>query len=126
MAYALVVSGALTLLCSVLILDAERSNPKANIHSYGDAIWWALTTVSTVGYGDHYPVTALGRLVALVLIIAGVSLFGVVTAAVASYFVQHIAQDSPSDESDSLDDRLRRLEQTAARIEAAVARERVP
>lgn len=120
--YALVVSGALTLLCSVLILDAERGDPKANIRSYGDAIWWALTTVSTVGYGDHYPVTALGKVVAMVLIVAGVSLFGVVTAAVASYFVEHVAKDATASEGESVEARLGRLEEAAARIEAALVR----
>lgn len=117
--YALVVSGALTILCSVLVLQAEQNDAKANIHSYGNALWWALTTVSTVGYGDHYPVTFAGRAVALVLIVAGVSLFGVITAAVASYFVEHLRTDPAKPDPDV---RLARIEADLAAIRQALER----
>ena len=46
-----------------LLLDVERSSADANISDFGDAIWWAVTTMTTVGYGDHYPVTGIGRAV---------------------------------------------------------------
>ena len=52
----------------------------ANITNFGDAIWWVMTTLSTVGYGDHYPVTTTGRCVAVALMVVGVALLGVVTA----------------------------------------------
>lgn len=122
--YALVVSGALTILCSVLVLDAEQGDPKANIHSYGNALWWALTTVSTVGYGDHYPVTLAGRAVALVLIVAGVSLFGVITAAVASYFVEHLGTDTAPGGPDGSTGRLDRIEADLAAIRQAIVEQR--
>jgi voltage-gated potassium channel len=57
----------------MVVLDAERSSPDANISDFGDAIWWAATTMTTVGYGDHYPVTAAGRLVAFGLTIGGMA-----------------------------------------------------
>src|SRR5215213_6376059 len=81
---AIYVAGGASLLafCAALaVLDAERSSPDANITDFGDAIWWAVTTMSTVGYGDHYPVTAVGRLVAFGLMIGGIALLGTVTAA---------------------------------------------
>lgn len=123
-AYVGVVAGALTLLCSVLMLDVERHNPKANIHTYGDSIWWAITTLSTVGYGDRFPVTWPGRGIALVLMLAGVSLFGTITAAVASFFVQHLEPEAPPADDD-LPSRLARLEEAVARIEAAVTSQHV-
>jgi voltage-gated potassium channel len=56
---------ALMALCGALaVLDAERGKPGANITTFGDAIWWAMTTITTVGYGDCYPTTAIGRLAA--------------------------------------------------------------
>ncbi len=114
-----IVAGSLTLLCSVLELDSQRGQPGANIHSFGDSIWWAFSTVSTVGYGDRYPVGAEGRLIAIVLMIAGVALFGTITAAVASWFVQHF-QDDQRPAGDDIPARLDRLEQSLARIEAAL------
>ncbi|MBB5866756.1 voltage-gated potassium channel [Allocatelliglobosispora scoriae] len=74
------------------ILDAERSSPAANIRSYGDALWWAISTITTVGYGDRYPTTVEGRLVAGALMIAGIALLGVLTASIASWFVERIRE----------------------------------
>jgi voltage-gated potassium channel len=71
-------------------LDAERSNPDANITTFGDALWWACTTITTVGYGDFFPVTAQGRLIAVALMIAGITMLGVVTAALASWFIERL------------------------------------
>lgn len=71
-----------------LVLDAERNADGANITSAADALWWAATTVTTVGYGDRFPVTGQGRLVAVGLMVAGIALLGVVTASVAAWFVR--------------------------------------
>jgi hypothetical protein len=56
-----------------LLLDVERSSADANISDFGDAIWWAVTTMTTVGYGDHYPVTGIGRVVAFGLMLGGIA-----------------------------------------------------
>ena len=66
-------------------LAFEVHQPGSNIHDFGDAIWWAVVTVTTVGYGDRYPVGTAGRGVALVLMLVGIGLGGAVTATVASY-----------------------------------------
>jgi voltage-gated potassium channel len=76
---------------SLAILDVERNAPGAKIHNFGDAMWWAVTTITTVGYGDLYPVTVVGRLVAVGIMIGGVALIGVVTATLASWIVERVA-----------------------------------
>jgi voltage-gated potassium channel len=78
--------------CAALVLVAERHAPGANIHNYGQALWWGAVTVTTVGYGDRFPVTAAGQAVAVVLMITGIGLIGVLTATVASYFVEEKAE----------------------------------
>lgn len=77
---------------SLAVLDAERANPAANIRTFGDALWWAATTVTTVGYGDRFPTTTEGRIVAVGLMVTGIALVGVVTAALASWFVEKVAE----------------------------------
>jgi voltage-gated potassium channel len=77
-------------IASLAVLDAERDAPEASITTFGDALWWTLTTISTVGYGDRYPVTFEGRLVAATLMVAGIALLGVVTASIASWFVENL------------------------------------
>jgi voltage-gated potassium channel len=86
------------------VLDAERGADGANITTFGDAIWWACTTVSTVGYGDHYPVTTSGRSVAVVLMVVGIALLGAVTAAVASFILEHAAADKRPAGSTAVDE----------------------
>jgi len=85
-AVAAVFLGALT------ILDVEQLDPEANIRSFGDALWWASTTVTTVGYGDRYPVTTEGRFVAVALMLVGLAVVGVVTASVAAWFIGRVQQ----------------------------------
>jgi voltage-gated potassium channel len=75
---------------SLAVLDAERDVPDASITTFGDAVWWTITTISTVGYGDRYPVTFEGRMVAVSLMVAGIALLGVVTASIASWFVETV------------------------------------
>jgi voltage-gated potassium channel len=72
--------------------------PDANISDFGEAIWWAVTTMTTVGYGDHYPVTAAGRLVALGLMVGGIALLGTVTATLASWIVETVEADKEQTE----------------------------
>ena len=78
-AYVATSTGLLIFSAALAVLDAERGAKGANITNFGDAVWWSVTTMSTVGYGDEYPVTTTGRLVAVALMIGGVALLGVVT-----------------------------------------------
>jgi voltage-gated potassium channel len=73
---------------ALAVYDAERRHPDASITSFGDAIWWTITTISTVGYGDRYPVTWQGRMVAGLLMLGGIALLGTVTATIAAWFVE--------------------------------------
>ncbi len=72
---------------SIAVLEFERG-AGGNINSAEDALWWAMTTITTVGYGDRFPVTTEGRLVAVGLMIVGVGLFGTLSGAAASWFIQ--------------------------------------
>lgn len=90
--YLVTASSMLIVIASVAILDVEQDAPDALITTFGDAIWWAFVTITTVGYGDLYPVTTAGRLVAGGLMVAGIALLGSVTATFASWFVERVAQ----------------------------------
>lgn len=68
------------------VLLAEQT-PDANIRTAEDALWWSITTVTTVGYGDRYPVTTAGRLIATLLMVSGIGLFGTLSGVAASFFL---------------------------------------
>jgi voltage-gated potassium channel len=103
---------------SLAILDAERGQPHSNINTFGDALWWAMTTVTTVGYGDLSPVTTEGRIVAVALMIGGITLLGTVTATLASWIVQRVSEEDTASQTataielDSLREEIKRLAQS--------------
>jgi hypothetical protein len=72
---------------SLAILKAEQPNPSANIKTASDALWYVIVTIATVGYGDRYPTTDIGRIIGSVLIIIGVGIFGTFTAFLANLFL---------------------------------------
>lgn len=111
------VAGATTLLltvCALVMLDVERGRPGAVIQTFPDALWWAATTVTTVGYGDTYPTTGAGRAVAAVLMFAGIALLGVVTATVAAWLVRRVAEEEATIELATQRDVLGLTEQVVA------------
>lgn len=75
-------------LSSVFMLMFEGKDPNANIHTAGDAVWWAFVTISTVGYGDHYPVTFSGKVLAVLVIISGVGIFGMISGLITSIITE--------------------------------------
>jgi voltage-gated potassium channel len=81
------ISLVMVIFSSIAILNLENT-PESNIKTPSDALWWAFATITTVGYGDRFPVTHEGRLVAALLMTAGVGLFGTFTAYVASLFME--------------------------------------
>jgi voltage-gated potassium channel len=118
-----------------LVLLFEERAKGSNIHDYPDALWWAIVTVTTVGYGDRFPVTEGGRMVAVILMLVGIGLIGVLTATVASVFIKEHT-DATKDEfkkghadlgqqlsvmSDRLADVERRLGATPAEVAAVDA-----
>ncbi len=82
---------------AVQITITERGVEGSNIKNFGDGLWWAVTTVTTVGYGDRFPTTSTGRVLAVCLMLVGISLMGVITASVAAWFVKMSQDDSSSE-----------------------------
>jgi voltage-gated potassium channel len=92
----------LILSIAVMEFDVERAAAKANITTFNDALWWAVSTITTVGYGDHYPVTAAGRAIGIVLMIAGVGSFGVVAASAAAWFISAGQEEDKRQRADTI------------------------
>ena len=105
--YVLMVACATVILGAVAVFALEADENKG-IRHFGDALWWAITTVTTVGYGDITPVTPEGRLVAVVLMLAGIGVIGVFTATVASLLFEE--QQTQNPETDEILARLERIE----------------
>lgn len=78
---------------AALVVVAESGAPHANITSFPKGLWWAIETATTVGYGDFYPVTLWGRIIASLLMLSAITAFGVITAALATWFVGRAEQD---------------------------------
>jgi voltage-gated potassium channel len=72
---------------AIVVLDVESKNSGATINSLGNALWWSLSTITTVGYGDLYPVTISGKVIAAVLMIMGISLFSAGAGMFASWIL---------------------------------------
>ena len=105
----------LIMFCSVAILLSEHRDPTANIKTSGDALWWSVTTITTVGYGDKYPVTTQGRMVAALLMFSGIGMFGVLGGLAASYFLG-AKQENLVQEENRILARLEKLEEKIDRL----------
>jgi voltage-gated potassium channel len=79
--------------CSLGVFDAEHLVPGAKITNFGDAVWWAFVTVTTIGYGDFYPITFEGRAIAVLLMLSGLALVSVITVTFASWFLGRLEYD---------------------------------
>lgn len=106
-------------LAALGVLDVERRAPDSNIDSFGEAIWWAFVTVTTVGYGDYFPVTGLGRAAAVCLMAGGIAIVGTVTATVSSWVIEKAAHGRDDDEA-ATRGQMRGLIQQVAELQALV------
>jgi voltage-gated potassium channel len=116
----LVAAAVLVLNGAVIVYLFERHAPHSNIHTLGDAVWWSFVTVTTVGYGDFYPVTIWGRITACFIMATGLLTLAVLTAQVASSFVTQgpsQATPAPPDEPAAREVTLAELDERLARIE---------
>ena len=122
-ACAAAISVTLVLFSSIAILNAEDAKD-SNIKNAEDALWWACATITTVGYGDKYPVTTEGRIIGVLLMTAGVGLFGTFTGFVAAWFMspqQTAIQNSEAKieaEEEQIEVKLQRIETLLAEIKA--------
>ena len=86
-------------IAAIQITIVERLSPSGNIKNFGDGLWWAFTTITTVGYGDRYPTTTEGRVLAVCLMVLGISLLGVISATIAAWFVRLMQNEEQSKKS---------------------------
>jgi voltage-gated potassium channel len=96
--YALAIVILAVITCGILGFHFEARAKGANILDLGDGVWWALTTITTVGYGDKYPITLPGRLVAIALMVVGIAFTGIISAALVSIFLRRSAAELEEDE----------------------------
>ena len=121
---------AATLLALVLVIASSTAilhfevPPDANIKTAENALWWAFGTITTVGYGEFYPVTMEGRVIAAILMTAGIGLFGAFSAALAAWFL--VPEDEATDaEIAGLRDEVQRLREVVEKLAAQTAERRV-
>jgi voltage-gated potassium channel Kch len=89
----MIVTFIVLLFGSIAVLWFELHDPEANIASSTDALWWAFVTITTVGYGDQFPVSGGGRVVAVTTMIVGIGIFGVIAGFLASFLTAHEDED---------------------------------
>jgi voltage-gated potassium channel len=88
---------------SIFVLFFESQSPDANITTGGDSLWWAIVTITTVGYGDRYPVTPGGRLIAVSVMFAGVGIIGALASILASFLIPSPKKEEKPDEPQSVE-----------------------
>lgn len=115
--YAILIILVVVVGAAALMMVVEEGHG-GTIDSLGDALWWAISTVTTVGYGDAFPVTPAGRGIAALLMISGIALFGVLTANIAAFFVENAEDEATV--SARLDELLVRMAQLEAAVAAAL------
>ena len=109
------VAFVMVVFAAITILQFETL-PESNIKNAGDAFWWAFATITTVGYGDKFPITTEGRIIACILMSVGVGLFGTLTGFVATMLVKPSTDEEKADVTD-LAVEVRKLREQVASLE---------
>ncbi len=118
----LLVSLVLVVLSADLFLIFEKT-PDTLFRNFADALWFSVVTVATVGYGDVYPKTPQGRALAVLLIIFGVSIFGIVTASISSYLVEQDIKDDRKHEEEKIQTLMNEERELESKIEKMYEKE---
>ena len=105
----------------ILVLHAEIQSPDANITTSGDAVWWILVTMTTVGYGDKYPVTLVGRTLAVFVMLSGVALIGVLASFLSNFFLAPPKKEKSEYAATDPRSKLTELKELLAQQQAAQA-----
>jgi voltage-gated potassium channel len=114
-----VVSTSITVIAGLLMTVVDRGG----FPSLGSGLWWAVQTVTTVGYGDHVPTTVAGQLLAAVVMLLGIGFITVITAAITSSFISRARLEQPlGEDSALLAEQFEKSDERLARIEAAVGK----
>ena len=124
MSYVVITAVSVWFIAGLAVTDAEHATAGANIHDVWQGWWWAFITMATVGYGDVFPVTLEGRLVAVALVITGIALVGTITAYIASWFAA-ASRDTElaiKAELDTAEDKIDVLAHEIAELRALVVR----
>ena len=117
--YTLLIGVVVVVASGLLVATIEESDPERNIRSIPDGLWWAVTTITTVGYGDRFPVTAIGRAIGAGVMILGIGLFGLLAASLASFLVEKDLQKEIDPEIAEINQRLGRIERLLERQQEA-------
>ena len=115
--FATLAAVVIVMTAGVTMYEIERHSSNPNMHSLGDALWWAVVTITTVGYGDVYPTTAAGRILGSLVLVSGVAIVGIVTASIAATFVRSDEEELGQADMKALLKRLDRIEKKIDEIE---------
>jgi voltage-gated potassium channel Kch len=128
--FTLVVALLLVFTISWIVLAAEQNAVGANIKNYHEAVWWAFVTITTVGYGDYYPVTTLGQSMAVILMFFGLGIIGVLSSYLATTFLSlqsrrkaKVEGENESDEDNDEDEENDEDETSSLEAELAAMKE---
>jgi voltage-gated potassium channel len=108
--YTLLIAMVVVVGSGLVVATIEEASPDRNIRSIPDGLWWAVTTITTVGYGDRFPVTPIGRAIGAGVMILGIGLFGLLAASLASLLVEKDLEREIDPQISEMNERLERIE----------------